>query len=137
MALDVQVARRIVTQDPNAAGPLLERLGEELQAASAELRELARGIHPAVLTERGLGPAIDALATRAPVPVEVTGVPEDRLPASIEATAYFTVSEALTNVAKYAQASHASVRLMPTTASSSSRCATTAWAAPASTPAPA
>jgi PAS domain S-box-containing protein len=111
MALDVQVARRIVTQDPNAAGPLLERLGEELQAASAELRELARGIHPAVLTERGLGPAIDALATRAPVPVEVTGVPEDRLPASIEATAYFTVSEALTNVAKYAQASHAQVSL--------------------------
>jgi PAS domain S-box-containing protein len=111
MSLDVQVARRIVAQDPNAAGPLLERLGEELQAASAELRELARGIHPAVLTERGLGAAIDALATRAPVPVEVVGVPEDRLPPSIEATAYFTVSEALTNVAKYAQASHAQVTL--------------------------
>ena len=111
MALDVQVARKIVKQDPGAAGPLLERLGEELQAASAELRELARGIHPAVLTERGLGPAIDALATRAPVPVEVTGVPDDRLDPATEATAYFTVSEALTNVAKYAQASHATVQL--------------------------
>src|SRR3954451_17509518 len=111
MALDVQVARRIVKQDPNAAGPLLERLGEELQAASAELRELARGIHPAVLTERGLGPAIGALATRAPLPVEVVGVPEDRLSPATEATAYFTVSEALNNVAKYAQASHATVQM--------------------------
>jgi PAS domain S-box-containing protein len=109
MALDVQVAKRIVKQDPSAAGPLLDRLGEELQGASAELRELARGIHPAVLTERGLGPAIEALATRAPVPVELVGVPERRLAPAIEATAYFTVSEALTNVAKYAEASHATV----------------------------
>ncbi len=111
MALDVRLARRVVAQDPSAAAPLLERLGDELQSASAELRELARGIHPAVLTERGLGPAVEALATRAPLPVELVDVPEDRLAPVTEATAYFTVSEALTNVARYAQATHASVRL--------------------------
>jgi PAS domain S-box-containing protein len=111
MSLDVRLARRVVAQDPSAAGPLLDRLGEELQSASAELRELARGIHPAVLTERGLGPAVEALATRAPLPVELLEVPGDRLAPVTEATAYFTVSEALTNVAKYAEATHATVRL--------------------------
>jgi signal transduction histidine kinase len=64
-----------------------------------------------VLTERGLAPAIAALADRAPVEVEVVEVPEDRFPAAAEATAYFTVAEALTNVAKYADATHATVRL--------------------------
>jgi PAS domain S-box-containing protein len=111
MALDVRMARARVARDPESAGPFLERLGEELSQASAELRELARGIHPAVLTERGLGPAIETLAARAPVPVEVVALPEGRLPPVAEATAYFTVSEALTNVAKYAHASHATVRL--------------------------
>jgi PAS domain S-box-containing protein len=111
LGLDVRVARSRVEDDPESAGPLLERLGDELAAASAELRELARGIHPAVLTERGLAPAISALAARAPVPVECQGVPSERLPARAEATAYFTVAEALTNVAKYAQATHATVRM--------------------------
>ena len=64
-----------------------------------------------MLTERGLAPAIVALVSRAPVPVEIVDLPEGRLPAAAETTAYFTVSEALTNVAKYAHASHASVRL--------------------------
>ena len=73
------------------------------------MRELARGIHPAVLTERGLSAAIGALATRSPVPVEVLDPSSDRLPAAVEATAYFTVAEALTNVAKYAQATYATV----------------------------
>jgi signal transduction histidine kinase len=100
-----------VEREPALAAPLLDRLAEDLQAASAELRELARGIHPAVLTERGLAPAIVALASRAPVPVEIVDVPEGRLPPAAETTAYFTVSEALTNVAKYAHASHATVRL--------------------------
>ena len=111
LALDVRVARSRIERDPDSAGPFLERLGEELREASAELRELARGIHPAVLTERGLAPAIETLASRAPVPVEVVALPAERLPAIAEATAYFTVSEALTNVAKYANASHATVRL--------------------------
>jgi len=111
MALDVRMARARLDRDPASAAPFLDRLAEELSQASAELRELARGIHPAVLTERGLGPAIETLAARAPVPVEVEGLPEERLPPVVEATAYFTVSEALTNVAKYAEASHATVRL--------------------------
>jgi PAS domain S-box-containing protein len=111
LALDVRLARARVERDPSSAGPFLERLGTDLAEASAELRELARGIHPAVLTERGLGPAITALADRAPVPVDIVELPEDRLPSAAETTAYFTVSEALTNVAKYAQATQASVRL--------------------------
>ncbi len=98
--------------------------------ASAELRELARGIHPAVLTERGLAPAIASLAARAPVPVEVLDVPGDRLPSAVETTAYFTVAEALTNVAKYAEANEATVRVACEDRTSSSRCATTASAAP-------
>jgi PAS domain S-box-containing protein len=111
LVLDVQVAKRRLAKDPTGAAEFLERLGTELQEASAELRELARGIHPAVLTERGLGAAIGALATRSPVPVEVVDPPAERFPPAIEATAYFTVAEALTNVAKYAQASHAIVRI--------------------------
>ena len=109
LALDVRVARAKLAKDPDSAGPFLDRLGEELSQASAELRELARGIHPAVLTERGLAPALETLASRAPVPVELVSLPQERLPAVVEATAYFTVSEALTNVAKYANASHATV----------------------------
>ncbi len=111
LALDVQVARARLDADPQSTGPFLERLAADLGEASAELRELARGIHPAVLTERGLAPAVEALAGRAPVPVEVVGGPVERLSPTVEVTAYFTVSEALTNVAKYARASHVTVRL--------------------------
>jgi PAS domain S-box-containing protein len=111
LGLDVRVAQRRFEKDPSSAGPFLEKLAGDLGEASAELRELARGIHPAVLTERGLAPAISALAGRSPVPVDVLEVPDERFASSAEATAYFTVAEALTNVAKYAQASHATVRL--------------------------
>jgi signal transduction histidine kinase len=100
-----------VTEDPASAAPILDEIGKELAEASAELRELARGIHPAVLTERGLAPAISALATRSTVPVEVLDVPEQRLTPSVEATAYFTVAEALTNAVKHARARSAKVRL--------------------------
>jgi signal transduction histidine kinase len=88
---------------------LLEEASAELDAATTELRELARGIHPAVLTERGLAPALGALAGRAPLPVELEGVPDERLPAGVESAAYFVVAEALTNVTRYARASHAAV----------------------------
>jgi signal transduction histidine kinase len=88
---------------------MLDRALEELRTSLSELRELARGIHPAVLTDRGLEPAIQALASRAPVPVTVDAAAADRLPGSVESAAYFVVSEALTNVAKYAQASQATV----------------------------
>jgi PAS domain S-box-containing protein len=111
LALEVRLARARLATQPDAAAPFLDHFAEELNAASAELRELARGIHPAVLTERGLAPAISALVDRAPVPVDILEVPEDRFPPAAEATAYFTVAEALTNVAKYADASHATVRL--------------------------
>jgi CheY-like chemotaxis protein len=84
---------------------------EELGLALGELRELARGLHPAILTSGGLGVALRSLAGRAPVPVTVTGVPSDRLPDTVEAAAYYVVAEALTNVAKYAGASAARVRL--------------------------
>jgi signal transduction histidine kinase len=105
------MARSRVVKDPDCAASLLQQIGEELAAASAELRELARGIHPAVLTERGLAPAIAALADRAPVPVDIVELPAERFAPAAEATAYFTVAEALTNVAKYAEATHATVRL--------------------------
>jgi PAS domain S-box-containing protein len=111
MALDVRLARARMQKDPSEAVGYLDWLATELAEASQELRELARGIHPALLTDRGLGPAIEALATRTPVPVEILAVPDERFTSAVETTAYFTVAEALTNVAKYAQASGASVCL--------------------------
>jgi signal transduction histidine kinase len=96
---------------PEAARELLGAARAEVKAALEDLRELARGIHPAVLTDRGLGAALEALADRAPVPVEVAAIPPERLPDPVEAAAYFVVAESLTNVAKYARASHAEVRV--------------------------
>jgi signal transduction histidine kinase len=80
------------------------RMADELKRAIDELRDLAHGIHPAVLTEHGLGPAIEALAEIAPVPAHVRAVPEGRFPPTVEATAYFTISEALANAGKHSQA---------------------------------
>ena len=84
---------------------------EDLQTALAELRELARGLHPAVLTERGVTAALQALAARSPVPVVVDADLDGRLPAAHEAALYFVAAEALTNVAKYAKASAVEVTL--------------------------
>ena len=87
--------------------PVLEALGE-LSTGLGELRDLARGLHPAVLSDHGLDRALQAVTQRAGVPVELTMVlPPERLPMGVEAAAYFVVSEALTNVARYAEASHA------------------------------
>jgi signal transduction histidine kinase len=108
----LSVALRLVesrlSSDPEAALELLTGAQAELAHALEELRELARGIHPAVLTDRGLRPALESLVARAPFPVELT-VPEDRLPTDVEAAAYYVVAESLTNVARYAQASSAEV----------------------------
>ena len=86
-----------------------DEAASELKVAIQELRELARGIHPAILTEAGLGPAIAALAERSPVPATVRSVPDRRLPSAVEATSYFVVSEALANVAKHAGATSVSI----------------------------
>jgi PAS domain S-box-containing protein len=92
------------------AEPLVQEAAGRVRDALAELRELARGIHPATLTERGLKPALEALAARSPVPVALTAPPQ-RFAPGIEAALYFTVAEALTNVAKYARATRATVRV--------------------------
>ena len=111
MALNIRLARAKLNEDPLAAEQLLASAGDELESALEELRELARGIHPAVLTDRGLGTALQTLANRAPVPVELGELPDERLPEAVELAAYFVVAEALTNVAKYAEASHATVQV--------------------------
>jgi signal transduction histidine kinase len=82
----------------------LDEAAAELRLALAELRELARGIHPVILSEAGLGPALASLAERSPVPVTVAAVPPDRLPARVEETAYYVACEALANAAKHARA---------------------------------
>jgi signal transduction histidine kinase len=109
LALNLKFASRSFDEDPAAAHKLIDDAIEDLTEATAELRELARGIHPAILTERGLEAAVDALASRASVPVEVRSMPREPLTASIESTAYFVVAEALTNVARYSEASHAQI----------------------------
>jgi PAS domain S-box-containing protein len=104
LSLALRLAHSRLKDDPAETERLLDGAAEELAHALEELRELARGIHPAVLSERGLSAALETLAGRAPLPVQVQ-VPEERLPAPVEAAAYYVVSEALTNVAKYAEAS--------------------------------
>jgi signal transduction histidine kinase len=100
---------RIRANDDQELVAMLDRAQEELQTSLGELRELARGIHPAVLTDRGLEPALHALVARAPVPVALEVEANERLPGPVESAAYFVVSEALVNVAKYAQATQATV----------------------------
>jgi signal transduction histidine kinase len=109
LALELRVLRASIS-DPEA-GPLVDGLGVRLDAALSELRELARGIHPAILTRSGLDPAIAALAERSPVPVDVETAIDGRLAPAVEAAAYFVVAEALTNVARYAKATQAHVEL--------------------------
>jgi signal transduction histidine kinase len=114
VALSLQLGlahRSLEAGDDRGALAMLDAARDELTRALEELRELARGIHPAVLTDRGLEAALEALAERAPLPVSLDQMPEERLPASVEAAAYFVVAEALTNVAKYAGASSAAVRI--------------------------
>jgi signal transduction histidine kinase len=108
ISLSLRLAQGQLEKNPGAAQEVLEASREELARALEELRELARGIHPAVLTDRGLEAALESLAARAPLPVEIEG-PLVSLPAAVEAAAYYVVSEALANVTKYAQASSVKV----------------------------
>jgi signal transduction histidine kinase len=109
LALDLGMARRKLESDPAAAGELVAEAHEEAKRALAEIRDLVRGIYPAVLTDRGLDAAISALAGRCPVPVEMEVRLPARLPETVEATAYFFVAEALTNVARHSRATSARV----------------------------
>jgi len=109
LALDLRLAREKLNEDPETAAAMLDEASAELARATEELRELARGIHPAVLSDRGLDAAVQMLAQRAPVPVRIDSSIDGRLPEPVEAAAYFVVSEALTNVVKHARADHAEV----------------------------
>jgi len=107
VALLLRMALTRIGDDPDGIAPSVTEASAQLQRAIEELRELARGISPAILTDRGLGPAVTALAERSPVPVHVDLALPQRPPAAVEATLYFVVAEALTNVVKYAHASAA------------------------------
>ena len=110
LALELRSAQRTLgaTADPEIER-LLASAVDELQVAVDELRELARGVHPAILTEEGLGAALESLVLRAPLPVTLVEAPERRLSTEVEATAYFVACEALANVVKHAEASRATV----------------------------
>jgi signal transduction histidine kinase len=110
VSLSLRQALAKLDVDPPAR-TALENACEELALALDELRELARGLHPAVLSERGLRAAVESLAGRVPFPVEIGDVPEERLPEPVEAAAYYLIAEALTNVTKYANAATVRVRV--------------------------
>lgn len=110
LSLSLRLAESTLKDDPTGAAEILRSARLELAQALEELRELARGLHPNVLTDRGLGPALETLVLRSPIPVEIH-VPEERFPPAVEAAAYYVAAEALANVAKYAGASHVAVRV--------------------------
>ncbi|MFL5860316.1 MAG: sensor histidine kinase [Solirubrobacteraceae bacterium] len=111
LGINLRLARDRLGSEAREAAALLDASLDELNEATRELRELARGIHPAVLTDRGLEAALSGLAARSPVPVQLVETPGERLPSSVESAVYFVVAEALTNVARYAHAHAASVTI--------------------------
>jgi PAS domain S-box-containing protein len=112
VSISLRLALAKLDTTPDESERLLAVAAEELTQAIEELRELARGIHPAILTDRGLAPALEALARRAPVRVDLRSELEGgRLPPPVEVAAYYVVSESLANVAKYAQATEVQVRV--------------------------
>jgi PAS domain S-box-containing protein len=111
LSIGLQRAQAKLRASPDEVEQLLELLSDELGDALTELRELAQGIHPAVLAERGLGPALEVLAARAPLTVELDVDLPESLPEPVQTAAYYSVSEALANVAKHADACSAAVRI--------------------------
>ena len=109
LSLALRLTQSLLETEPGEAAEHLRGAQRELTQGLEELRELARGIHPAILTERGLRAAVDSLVLRAQVPVEVTDMPEGRLPPEVEAAAYYVVSEAVANVTRYAEAGRAAI----------------------------
>ncbi len=110
LSLSLRLAESRIETNVDEATEILARAREELTRALEELRELARGLHPNVLTDRGLGAALEALVLRSPFPVHVEA-PDERLPPAIEAAAYYVAAESLANVAKYAHATEARVEI--------------------------
>jgi signal transduction histidine kinase len=111
LAIGLRIADRLINEDPEAAHAALERVSDELSASLAELRELARGLHPAVLSDHGLEAAIHSLMQRSPLPVELEFDVAERPAEAVEVAAYYVIAESLTNVAKYARATHARVEV--------------------------
>jgi signal transduction histidine kinase len=109
IAMELGRARAKLATDPHAADALLAGAHDESKVAMRELRDLVRGIHPSVLSDRGLDAALSGLAERATVPVEIRGGVAERLPPAVETAAYYVVAETLTNVGRHAGASQASV----------------------------
>jgi signal transduction histidine kinase len=109
IAMELDRARARIADDPEGASELLARAHEESKRAMGELRDLVRGIHPSVLTDRGLDAAVSGLANRCPVPVDVDVQLDGRLSSAVETGAYYVVAEALTNVAKHAHARRVAV----------------------------
>jgi signal transduction histidine kinase len=109
LAMDLGMAKQKLDSDPAAARVLVDEAHDQAKRALSEMRDLVRGIHPAVLTDRGLDAAISALAGRSPVPVTVEVDLPRRLPDAIETNAYFVVAEALANIAKHSRATQARV----------------------------
>jgi signal transduction histidine kinase len=109
LSLNLRMAEKRAAEGDPAAAELVRSAGEEAGLALKELRDLARGIHPAILTNRGLTAALDDLAGRAAVPTEIVSVPPRRLPDPVESTVYFLVSECLANIGKHAAATKATV----------------------------
>jgi signal transduction histidine kinase len=107
--ISLKLAQRRLARASDEAGVLLDEALGHMETGIRELRELAAGIHPSILTDRGLGAALEALAGRSPMPVELMKVPPRRLPPPVETSAYFVVAEALTNAAKHARCSHVQV----------------------------
>jgi PAS domain S-box-containing protein len=111
VALHLHLIRRRLETEPAEVPGMIEAAQAELTMALEEIRELVQGLHPRVLSERGLATALEALAARAVLPVELVQLPSERLPAAVEAAAYYVVSEALANAAKHSQASCVTVRV--------------------------
>ncbi|WP_148593428.1 sensor histidine kinase [Streptomyces sp. WAC01526] len=109
LAMDLGLAKEKLAEDPEAAARMVDEAHGEVKIALQELRDLARGIHPAILTDRGLGPALSALSARCTVPVTVTVDLDHRPAAAIEGIAYFTASELLQNVSRHAHATSATL----------------------------
>ena len=111
VVINLQLAQQKWESEPDRARELLDAAAAQAKAGIDDLRELAAGIHPSLLTTRGLLAAVEALADRLPIPVEPLDIPTDRFSPAIEASVYFLASEALTNVVKHARATRAGVRI--------------------------